>query len=165
VKTLDQPAFNRDRLKAEKLIDSKVLEQLIRVQAAILYDARRREGGSSSMGLEIAADGRVAPVDLRSIDDWQALGAVALALPHASGCPLTVTQPHHPHLILVERGAQHLFTASESGVDSVVHNIIARGTNMAAKKPAAAPAKPAGKAAPKAAAPAKSAAKPAKKGK
>ena len=29
---LDQPAFNRDRLKAEKLIDSKVLEQLIRVQ-------------------------------------------------------------------------------------------------------------------------------------
>jgi hypothetical protein len=28
----DQPAFNRDRLKAEKLIDSKVLEQLIRVQ-------------------------------------------------------------------------------------------------------------------------------------
>ena len=30
---LDQPAFNRDRLKAEKLIDSKVLEQLIRVQA------------------------------------------------------------------------------------------------------------------------------------
>ena len=26
------PAFNRDRLKAEKLIDSKVLEQLIRVQ-------------------------------------------------------------------------------------------------------------------------------------
>jgi len=24
---LDQPAFNRDRLKAEKLIDSKVLEQ------------------------------------------------------------------------------------------------------------------------------------------
>ena len=31
-KGLDQPAFNRDRLKAEKLIDSKVLEQLIRVQ-------------------------------------------------------------------------------------------------------------------------------------
>ena len=30
---LDQPAFNRNRLKAEKLIDSKVLEQLIRVQA------------------------------------------------------------------------------------------------------------------------------------
>jgi hypothetical protein len=29
---LDQPAFNRKRLKAEKLIDSKVLEQLIRVQ-------------------------------------------------------------------------------------------------------------------------------------
>ena len=29
---LDQPAFNRDRLKAEKLIDSKVLEQLIRVR-------------------------------------------------------------------------------------------------------------------------------------
>ncbi len=29
---LDQPAFNRNRLKAEKLIDSKVLEQLIRVQ-------------------------------------------------------------------------------------------------------------------------------------
>ena len=29
---LDQPAFNRTRLKAEKLIDSKVLEQLIRVQ-------------------------------------------------------------------------------------------------------------------------------------
>ena len=29
---LDQPAFNRFRLKAEKLIDSKVLEQLIRVQ-------------------------------------------------------------------------------------------------------------------------------------
>jgi hypothetical protein len=29
---LDQPAFNRDRLKAEKLIDSKVLEQRIRVQ-------------------------------------------------------------------------------------------------------------------------------------
>ena len=28
---LDQPAFNRNRLKAEKLIDSKVLEQLIRV--------------------------------------------------------------------------------------------------------------------------------------
>jgi hypothetical protein len=28
----DQPAFNRDRLKAEKLIDSKVLEQLIRIQ-------------------------------------------------------------------------------------------------------------------------------------
>ena len=64
VKTLDQPAFNRDRLKAEKLIDSKVLEQLIRVQvdagcsrpgagvcarrrkiyskAAILYDVRRQ---------------------------------------------------------------------------------------------------------------------------
>ena len=31
-RALDQPAFNRDRLKAEKLIDSKVLEQLIRVQ-------------------------------------------------------------------------------------------------------------------------------------
>ena len=31
-KKLDQPAFNRARLKAEKLIDSKVLEQLIRVQ-------------------------------------------------------------------------------------------------------------------------------------
>jgi hypothetical protein len=31
LKILDQPAFNRDRLKAEKLIDSKVLEQLIRV--------------------------------------------------------------------------------------------------------------------------------------
>jgi hypothetical protein len=30
---LDQPAFNRNRLKAEKLIDSKVLEQLIRVHA------------------------------------------------------------------------------------------------------------------------------------
>jgi len=30
--SLDQPAFNRNRLKAEKLIDSKVLEQLIRVQ-------------------------------------------------------------------------------------------------------------------------------------
>jgi hypothetical protein len=29
---LDQPAFNRKRLKAEKLIDSKVPEQLIRVQ-------------------------------------------------------------------------------------------------------------------------------------
>jgi hypothetical protein len=29
---LAQPAFNRNRLKAEKLIDSKVLEQLIRVQ-------------------------------------------------------------------------------------------------------------------------------------
>jgi hypothetical protein len=29
---LDQPAFNQNRLKAEKLIDSKVLEQLIRVQ-------------------------------------------------------------------------------------------------------------------------------------
>jgi hypothetical protein len=29
---LDRPAFNRKRLKAEKLIDSKVLEQLIRVQ-------------------------------------------------------------------------------------------------------------------------------------
>jgi hypothetical protein len=29
---LDQPAFNRSRLKAEKLIDSKALEQLIRVQ-------------------------------------------------------------------------------------------------------------------------------------
>ena len=29
---LDQPAFNRRRLKAEKLIDSKVLKQLIRVQ-------------------------------------------------------------------------------------------------------------------------------------
>jgi len=29
---LDQPAFNRNRLNAEKLIDSKVLEQLIRVQ-------------------------------------------------------------------------------------------------------------------------------------
>ena len=28
---LDQPAFNRKRLKAEKLIDSKALEQLIRV--------------------------------------------------------------------------------------------------------------------------------------
>jgi len=28
---LDQPAFNRNRLKAEKLIDSKVLEQLIRI--------------------------------------------------------------------------------------------------------------------------------------
>jgi oxalate decarboxylase/phosphoglucose isomerase-like protein (cupin superfamily) len=28
----DQPAFNRKRLKAEKLTDSKVLEQLIRVQ-------------------------------------------------------------------------------------------------------------------------------------
>ncbi len=28
----DQRAFNRDRLKAQKLIDSKVLEQLIRVQ-------------------------------------------------------------------------------------------------------------------------------------
>jgi hypothetical protein len=123
-------------------------------KAAILYDVRRRKGGSSSMGLEIAADGRVAPVDL-----------LALALPHASGCSLTVTQPHHPRLILVERGARHLFTATESVVDSVVHNIIARGTNMAAKKPAAAPAKPAGKAAPKAAAPAKSAAKPAKKGK
>jgi hypothetical protein len=30
--TLDQPAFDRKRLKAEKLIDSKALEQLIRVQ-------------------------------------------------------------------------------------------------------------------------------------
>jgi len=30
---LDQPALNRNRLKAEKLIDPKVLEQLIRVQA------------------------------------------------------------------------------------------------------------------------------------
>jgi len=30
--TLDQPAFSRKRLKAEKLIDSKVLEQLIRVR-------------------------------------------------------------------------------------------------------------------------------------
>ena len=29
---LDQPAFDRNRLKAEKLIDSKVLEQLIRAQ-------------------------------------------------------------------------------------------------------------------------------------
>jgi len=29
---LDQPAFNRKRLKAEKLIDSEVLEQLLRVQ-------------------------------------------------------------------------------------------------------------------------------------
>ena len=29
---LDQPAFHRNRLKAKKLIDSKVLEQLIRVQ-------------------------------------------------------------------------------------------------------------------------------------
>ena len=29
---LDQPAFNRKRLKVEKLIDSKALEQLIRVQ-------------------------------------------------------------------------------------------------------------------------------------
>jgi hypothetical protein len=29
---LDQPAFNRNRLKAEKLIDPKVLEQLISVQ-------------------------------------------------------------------------------------------------------------------------------------
>ena len=57
-----------------------------------------------------------------------------------------------------------MFAGTESGVDSVVHNIIARGTTMAAKKPAA-PGKPAGKAAPKAAAPAKSAAKPAKKGK
>ena len=67
-------------------------------------------------------------------------------------------------LILVEIGVLRLFAGTESGVDSVVHNIIARGTTMAAKKPAA-PAKPAGKAAPKAAAPAKPAAKPGKKGK
>ena len=41
---LDQPTFNRKRLKVEKLIDSKVLEQLIRVQV----DAgcsRRSSGG------------------------------------------------------------------------------------------------------------------------
>ena len=75
-----------------------------------------------------------------------------------------VTQPHHSRLILVEMGVLRLFAGTESGVDSVVHNIIARGTTMAAKKPAA-PAKPAGKAAPKAAAPAKPAAKPGKKGK
>ena len=30
--TQDQRAFNRNRLKAQKLIDSKLLEQLIRVQ-------------------------------------------------------------------------------------------------------------------------------------
>jgi len=30
--TLDRPAFNRTRLKAEKSIGSRVLEQLIRVQ-------------------------------------------------------------------------------------------------------------------------------------
>ena len=29
----NQPAFNRNRLKAEKLINSNVLEQLVRVQA------------------------------------------------------------------------------------------------------------------------------------
>src|SRR6516225_5144208 len=42
---LDQPAFNRDRLKAEKLIDSKVLEQLIRVQAEL---SRRRSRARAS---------------------------------------------------------------------------------------------------------------------
>jgi hypothetical protein len=38
---LDQPAFNRDRLKAEKLIDSKALEQLIRVQVEAGCSGRR----------------------------------------------------------------------------------------------------------------------------
>ena len=39
---LDQLAFNRKRLKAEKLIDSKVLEQLIRVQADAGCSKKRR---------------------------------------------------------------------------------------------------------------------------
>ena len=38
---LDQPAFNRNRLKAEKLIDSKVLEQLIRAEADAGCSSRR----------------------------------------------------------------------------------------------------------------------------
>jgi len=41
---LDQPAFNRKRLKAEKLIDSKVLEQLIRVQADAGCSRKSKKG-------------------------------------------------------------------------------------------------------------------------
>ena len=41
---LDQPAFNRTRLKAEKLIDSKVLEQLICVQVDAGCSSGRRKG-------------------------------------------------------------------------------------------------------------------------
>jgi hypothetical protein len=45
---LDQPAFNRKRLKAEKLIDSKVLEQLTRVQVdAGCFRPRARRGRSA----------------------------------------------------------------------------------------------------------------------
>ncbi len=36
----------------------------LRKKAAILYDVIRREGGSASMGLEIAGDGTVTPVDM-----------------------------------------------------------------------------------------------------
>ena len=49
--TLDQPAFNRNRLKAEKLIDSRVREQLIRVpinagcsRCAIAFPSAERAG-------------------------------------------------------------------------------------------------------------------------
>ena len=41
---LDQPAFNRNRLKAEKLIASNVLEQLVRVQADAAVSSRKRGG-------------------------------------------------------------------------------------------------------------------------
>jgi hypothetical protein len=50
--SLDQPAFSRKRLKAEKLIDSKELEQLIRVQT---------DAGCSSVdnqGVALGADAR-----------------------------------------------------------------------------------------------------------
>jgi hypothetical protein len=43
-RSLDQPAFNRKRLKAEKLIDSKVLEQLIRVQADAGCSRKSKKG-------------------------------------------------------------------------------------------------------------------------
>ena len=46
--TLDQPAFNRNRLKAEKLINSRVLEQLIRV--SIDAGCSRRAIAFSSAG-------------------------------------------------------------------------------------------------------------------
>jgi hypothetical protein len=58
--SIDQPAFNRYRLKAEKLIDAKVPEQLIRVKmdagcADASLDAHYTETGSRAFAINAAS--------------------------------------------------------------------------------------------------------------
>ena len=71
---LDQPAFNRKRLKAEKLINSKVLEQLIRVQvdagcsSTTLPRAAHVRKAAGSPGRPEAAAGEARPMGLAAVD-------------------------------------------------------------------------------------------------